>query len=177
MLLNGSNGVEPGQVGAERSDVVLLDVSPGSVDPVVASFKASTTPDITSGIQTAIKNVMNLSKVDIRSIQAVVIGTTSFVNSLVERDTTKLQKVAVIRLSSVYSRLAPPFVSFPYELRRILEGPTYFAEGGLQVDGTEIESVSRSSLLSVCKADQRSTRMRLGLSQLRFDRLEGSKRW
>ena len=133
---------------AEYSDVVLLDLNPDASDPVVASFKAPTTPDITSGIQTAIKQTISQTSVDLGSVQAVVIGTTSFVNSLVERDATKLQRVAVVRLSSVYSRLAPPFVSFPYELRRILEGPTYFAEGGLQVDGSEIELVSKRSYRS-----------------------------
>jgi hypothetical protein len=70
-----------------------------------------------------------------------VIGTTSFVNSLIERDVTKLERVAVIRLCGVFTRLFAPFVSFPYELRRILEGPSFYAEGGLQVDGSEISTV------------------------------------
>ncbi|WRT70958.1 uncharacterized protein IL334_007957 [Kwoniella shivajii] len=63
-------------------------------------------------------------------------------NTLVERDSRKLEKVGVIRLCGPHSRLCPPFVSFPYELRAVLEGPVWMVEGGLQVDGREISKVS-----------------------------------
>ncbi|WVR06716.1 hypothetical protein IAU60_003748 [Kwoniella sp. DSM 27419] len=122
-------------------DAVILDVTPGCSRPVLASYKAPTTSDITSGIQAAIKQTLIDASVDKASIQAVSIGTTSFVNSLVERDATKPERVAVVRLSGPFGRLAPPFVSFPSELRHILEGPCFFAEGGLQVDGSEITPV------------------------------------
>jgi N-methylhydantoinase A/oxoprolinase/acetone carboxylase beta subunit len=126
---------------------VILDLAPGAAKPVVASHKSHTTPDVTDGIQNAVEAALSKANVERARIQAVAIGTTSFVNSLVERDARVLQRVAAIRLCGPHSRLAPPFVSFPYELRAILEGPVFFAAGGLQVDGREIESVSMSTEL------------------------------
>jgi len=127
------------------SDAVILDLAVNAPRPVLASHKSHTTPDVTEGIQKAVEAALAKANVDRSRIQAIAIGTTSFVNSLVERDARVLEKVAVIRLCGPHSRLAPPFASFPYELRAILEGPVFFAAGGLQVDGREIESVSLSS--------------------------------
>jgi N-methylhydantoinase A/oxoprolinase/acetone carboxylase beta subunit len=117
--------------------------------PVLASYKAQTTADVTFGIQEAIEGCLAKTDVDKSNIQAVSIGTTSFVNGLVERDTKKLERVGVIRLCGPYSRLTPPFASFPYELRHVLEGPVFFAEGGLQVDGREISSVRHATAREV----------------------------
>jgi N-methylhydantoinase A/oxoprolinase/acetone carboxylase beta subunit len=125
-----------------HSDAVILDLSPSAIKPVLASFKSPTTPDVTEGIQKAIRGCLDASSTDISQIQAIAIGTTSFVNSLVERDITKLERVGVIRLCGPHSRLCPPFISFPYELRHVLEGPVWMVNGGLQVDGREIEPVS-----------------------------------
>ncbi|WRT68137.1 uncharacterized protein IL334_005112 [Kwoniella shivajii] len=138
-------------VGGTNTDAVILDITPGSQRPVLATHKAPTTPDITSGIQNAIKETLSKAEIDKHSIQAISIGTTSFVNSLIERDASKLQRVAVIRLAGPFSRLAPPFVSFPYELRHVLEGPCFFAEGGLQVDGSEISSVDPLEIRGICE--------------------------
>jgi N-methylhydantoinase A/oxoprolinase/acetone carboxylase beta subunit len=124
------------------SDAVILDLTHNAPSPVLSSHKAQTTPDVTEGIQNAVEAVLTKSGVDRTRIQAVAIGTTSFVNSLVERNAEKLERVAVIRLCGPHSRLCAPFVSFPYELRAILEGPVFFAQGGLQVDGREISTVS-----------------------------------
>jgi len=132
---------------AHSSDAVILDLAPNAPRPVLASHKSHTTPDVTEGIQKAVEAALAKANVDRSRIQAVAIGTTSFVNSLVERDARVLEKVAVIRLCGPHSRLAPPFASFPYELRAILEGPVFFAAGGLQVDGREIEPVSLCQLI------------------------------
>ena len=120
---------------------MVLDLAPGAPEPVLASFKAQTSPDVTTGIQNAITGCLKKVNISPADVQAVAIGTTSFVNALIERDSTRLDKVAVIRLCGPYSRLTPAFSAFPYELRAILEGPVFFAEGGLQVDGKEISTV------------------------------------
>lgn len=127
------------------SDAVILDLTPGAPTPVLASHKATTTPDVTLGIQNAVKATLEKANVDKSKIQAVAIGTTSFVNSLIERNAEKLEKVAVVRLCGPYSRLSPPFAGFPYELRHVLEGPAFLVEGGIQVDGKEISKVSSST--------------------------------
>jgi N-methylhydantoinase A/oxoprolinase/acetone carboxylase beta subunit len=124
------------------SDAAILDLNIGVKRPIVAASKKATTPDVADGIQASIESALTSSSIPRDSVEAVVIGTTSFVNSLVERDINRLERVAVIRLCGVFTRLAPPFISFPYALRRILEGPVHFANGGLQVDGSEISEVS-----------------------------------
>ena len=48
--------------------------------------KTPTTPNVTEGIQTAIEAVLQQSKVDHEQILNVSIGTTHFVNAVLERD-------------------------------------------------------------------------------------------
>ncbi|WWC88966.1 uncharacterized protein L201_003881 [Kwoniella dendrophila CBS 6074] len=138
-------------VGGTNTDAVILDVTPGSKNPVIATHKSPTTSDITTGISSAISSTLSKSNINKKDIQAISIGTTSFVNSLIERDSKKLEKVSVIRLCGPFSRLAPPFISFPYELRHVLEGPTFFAEGGLQVDGSELSTVNPLEIRGICE--------------------------
>jgi hypothetical protein len=117
---------------------------------------------VTLGIQNAVAATLEKAKVDKSRIQAIAIGTTSFVNSLIERNAEKLERVAVIRLCGPYSRLSPPFAGFPYELRGVLEGPAFLVEGGIQVDGKEISQVGLVSLALIQrKADFRLIRTRL----------------
>ncbi|WWC72806.1 uncharacterized protein I206_106770 [Kwoniella pini CBS 10737] len=136
-------------VGGTNTDAVILDLTPGTEHPVLASFKSPTTPDVTVGIQKAISGCLDKSSTDKSRIEAISIGTTSFVNSLVERDPRKLERVGVVRLCGPHSRLCPPFVSFPFELRAVLEGPVWMVEGGLQVDGKEISSVDINEIRGV----------------------------
>lgn len=128
----------------------MLDLTPGCARPVLASYKAPTTPDVALGIQEAIAATLTKAEVDKSHIQAVAIGTTSFVNSLIERDASKLERVAVVRLCGPFSRLCPPFASFPYELRAVLEGPVFFANGGLEVDGNVIDEVEAFEIRAIC---------------------------
>ncbi|KAK4684534.1 uncharacterized protein P7C73_g5641, partial [Tremellales sp. Uapishka_1] len=139
-------------VGGTNTDAVILDLTPGTPTPVLASFKSPTTSNVTLGIQKAISGCLQKSSTDKSRIQAIAIGTTSFVNSLVERDATKLERVGVIRLCGPHSRLCAPFVSFPYELRAVLEGPVWVVSGGLQVDGREIASVDATEIRGICEA-------------------------
>ncbi|ORY30778.1 putative hydantoinase [Naematelia encephala] len=142
-------------VGGTNTDAVILDLTPGSSQPVLSSCKAPTTPDVTLGIQMAVQGCLKKASIDKSRLQAVAIGTTSFVNSLIERNAKKLERVAVIRLCGPFSRLTPPFVAFPYELRAVLEGPVFFAEGGLQVDGREISQVDVAEIRGICEEIKR----------------------
>ncbi|ORX40324.1 putative hydantoinase [Kockovaella imperatae] len=138
-------------VGGTNTDAVVLDLAPNAARPVLASFKAQTTPDVTLGIRNAVIGCLKKADVDLARIQAVSIGTTSFVNALIERNQSRLQKVGAIRLCGAYSRLTPPFSGFPVELRAILEGPVFFAQGGLQVDGSEISTVDAGEIKDICR--------------------------
>ncbi|KAI6148587.1 hydantoinase [Pisolithus tinctorius] len=133
-------------VGGTNTDAVLLDISQG----VIASAKHPTTPDVTRGIQRAIKDVLDQAP-NATDIQALSIGTTHFVNALIERDPARLDRVAVIRLCGPFTHGTPPFVGFPLDLRALLQGPCFLVSGGLQIDGSEISPVNTSEIEAACK--------------------------
>ena len=66
-------------VGGTNTDAVLMD---GEV--LVGKIKSPTTPDVTSGIISCI-NTLNASKPNDAEIDAVMLGTTHFVNALLQR--------------------------------------------------------------------------------------------
>ncbi|KAL4067052.1 hypothetical protein V8B97DRAFT_2025339 [Scleroderma yunnanense] len=132
-------------VGGTNTDAVLLDTSQG----IIASAKHPTTPDITGGIQLAIQDVLGHLQ-SVHDIQAVSIGTTHFVNALIESDPVRLDRVAVIRLCGPFTHGTPPFVGFPLHLRSLLEGPSFLLSGGLQIDGSEISPIDTSQVESAC---------------------------
>ncbi|KAG2143055.1 hydantoinase [Suillus clintonianus] len=137
-------------VGGTNTDAVLLDLSEGSRrGQVLASAKRLTTADVTLGIQNAIESVLTQAQSK-SNIQALCIGTTHFVNALVERDPRRLDRVAVIRLCGPFTHGTPPFVGFPHELRELLEGPHFLLSGGLQIDGSEIASIVVAQVESAC---------------------------
>ncbi|KAK7701027.1 hypothetical protein SLS64_010621 [Diaporthe eres] len=126
-------------VGGTNTDAALLDITAPDTPSrgVLASHKASTTEDITSGIEAAIREVLTASAIDQNKVLSVTIGTTHFINALVEADTRRLSRVAVVRLCGPFTRQIPPFSDFPSGLRRILNGGAYYLDGGLEIDGRE----------------------------------------
>ncbi len=89
---------------------------------VLAQFKAATTPNVSDGIELAVRQVLSTSGVSPARISCVSIGTTAFVNAVLEADARRLVKVAVIRLCGPYTRQCPPFIDFPERLRALTEG-------------------------------------------------------
>ncbi len=130
-------------VGGTNTDAAIIDIKAlnGPERGVLASHKAPTTPDITSGIEGAIGAVLAESRVDQSHVLSVTIGTTHFINALVEADARRLDRVCVVRLSGAFSRQIPPFSDFPVGLRRILDGGVHYLDGGLEMDGREIASL------------------------------------
>lgn len=130
-------------VGGTNTDAAILDIkaldSPGR--GVLASHKAPTTPDITSGIEAAIRAVLASSAVDQNRVLSVTIGTTHFINALVEADARRLERVAVVRLCGPFTRQLPPLSGFPVGLHGILDGGVYYLDGGLEMDGREIAAL------------------------------------
>lgn len=135
-------------VGGTNTDAALLDIrafnTPGR--GVLASHKASTTKDITSGIESAIRAVIRHSKVDQSRVLSVTVGTTHFINALVEADARRLDRVAVVRLCGPFTRQIPPYSDFPVGLRGILDGGAYYLDGGLEIDGREIAPLNHDQI-------------------------------
>ncbi|KAK0662847.1 hypothetical protein DIS24_g1766 [Lasiodiplodia hormozganensis] len=135
-------------VGGTNSDAAILDITAFDQPNrgVLASFKAATTPDITSGIERAVQNVLADSNVRKADVLSITIGTTHFINALVEADARRLSKVAAVRLCGPFTRQIPPFSDFPAGLRRVLDGGAYYLDGGLEIDGREIAPLDHEKI-------------------------------
>ncbi|KAM5467014.1 hypothetical protein MauCBS54593_005634 [Microsporum audouinii] len=127
-------------VGGTNTDAAILDITASETPSrgVLASSKTPTTPDVTSGIKSVVESVLQKSGIDPSDILSVAIGTTHFVNAVVEADARRLSKVAVVRLCGTFTQHIPPFTDFPPALREIIECQTYYLDGGLEIDGREI---------------------------------------
>ena len=116
-----------------NTDGVLIDLNHKS-DPnrgIVAHSKAPTTSNVSEGITLAVRNVLQASGIGPSHITSLSVGTTAFVNAVLEADASRLQKVAVIRLCGPYTRQCPPFIDFPARLKRLMEGYIAYVDGGL----------------------------------------------
>ncbi|ORY06158.1 hypothetical protein BCR34DRAFT_490386 [Clohesyomyces aquaticus] len=128
-------------VGGTNTDAVIL-----GGDRVRAWHKTPTTADIQTGVEHAIYEVIKKAAVPPTSVRSLKIGTTQFINAVLEEDASKLDKVAVIRLCGPYSRGSPPFADFPPRLRRLVEGHFAYVDGGYQVHGQAICELDRAQL-------------------------------
>lgn len=148
-------------VGGTNTDAVAVDValaSRGHPERGVLAFKKTpTTPDATSGIETAVRAVLQSpaeragGTINPERIASVTVGTTHFINSVVERDLRRLQKVAVIRLSRSFLREVPPFADFPQDLAAILYGYCGIVDGGLHIDGSQEAPLREAQVVAECR--------------------------
>ncbi|KAK5278554.1 hypothetical protein LTR40_008981, partial [Exophiala xenobiotica] len=138
-------------VGGTNTDAVLISLSPTQI---IASHKAPTTPDVTTGIAEAVHAVVTASNVPLSAISCVIIGTTHFVNAVVQRSPS-LQRVGVVRLcggaEDGFGLGVPPFVDFPKDLRRLIATQPFFCQGGHQISGSEISPIDEAELKHVAE--------------------------
>ena len=125
-------------VGGTNTDAVLLDG-----DVLVAQTKQPTTADVTSGILSALKAVLN-NKPDGASVEAVMLGTTHFTNALLEHK--QLSQAATLRLCLPATTLLPPLTDWPDELRTAIGGHSYLVHGGHEFDGREISPLDEEEI-------------------------------
>jgi N-methylhydantoinase A/oxoprolinase/acetone carboxylase beta subunit len=118
---------------------------------VLSHHKTPTTPDVTAGIETAIHAILQKSNLASSSIASVTVGTTHFINAVVEQDARRLRRVAVIRLSKSFLREVPPFSEFPAGLTQIVRGYVGYVDGGLQIDGSEEAPIVEEQILERCQ--------------------------
>ncbi len=118
-------------VGGTNTDAVILDGT-----AIIAAAKVTTTEDVTGGILTALNRVLADSAIDPGRIDAVMIGTTHFINAVIQR--RHLSRVAVLRIGLPASASLPPFVDWPEDLAALVNGGVTMVEGGHEYDGREI---------------------------------------
>lgn len=152
-------GVDVGGTNTDSAIIDQRDVMEAGRG-VLATCKTSTTPNVTEGITTAIDSVLTESKISRDEILNVAIGTTHFVNAVVEGDARRLSRVAVVRLCGPYTHKTPPFSDVPYALRDVIEGPHYYLDGGLEIDGREVKALNvgqiKATAASIHEAGVRS---------------------
>ncbi|TFY55280.1 hypothetical protein EVJ58_g8349 [Rhodofomes roseus] len=144
-------------VGGTNTDGVLIDLT-RLHEPnrgVLAHFKAPTTPDVSQGIEAAVREILKNADVAATSVSSLSIGTTAFINAVLEADARRLAKVAVIRLCGPYTKQCPPFVDFPARLRALTEGYVGYVDGGLQIDGREILPLNEDQITEQCNIIKR----------------------
>ncbi|MFG2078100.1 hydantoinase/oxoprolinase N-terminal domain-containing protein [Nonomuraea maritima] len=124
-------------VGGTNTDAALI----GDDGQVLAGVKRPTTEDVTGGIASA------LTALGATRVSAVMIGTTHFVNALVEA--ARLEPVAIVRLGLPATAALPPLVDWPDRLRQVVEGATYLCHGGCEYDGTPISELDPEELRRV----------------------------
>jgi N-methylhydantoinase A/oxoprolinase/acetone carboxylase beta subunit len=131
-------------VGGTNTDAVLMDG-----EKVIGWHKTPTTPDVTSGITTAIRTVLQETEVPAGQVKAVMIGTTHFTNAVVERK--RLMETAAVRLGLPATECLPPMVDWPADLRETLGNHTYLVHGGHEFDGREISPLDEDEVRGVAK--------------------------
>lgn len=115
-------------VGGTNTDAVLLDGT-----RVKTWHKAPTTPDVSSGIITAISSTLRTAGVSTDALTGVMIGTTQFTNAFVER--RNLLEVGVVRIALPATRGLPPLVDWPEDIVKIIGRHVHMVQGGYEFDG------------------------------------------
>lgn len=126
-------------VGGTNTDAVLMDGT-----RTLASVKHSTTQDVTSGIVEAIGRLRAGHHFEGGDIGAVMIGTTHFINALVQA--RRLAPTAAVRLGLPATQALPPLVDWPPRLKDALAARSYLAHGGYEFDGRPISPLDPDEL-------------------------------
>ena len=132
-------------VGGTNTDVAILSDSGN----VIAWSKTPTTHCITACVVDAIKLALcnvaeNCLNDVIKNVKVINIGTTHFINAVIER--RDLAKVACIRLCGVSSLSLPPFCDFPDDLKECVCGGVYFLNGGFEFDQKVINELEENQI-------------------------------
>ncbi|TCO34055.1 hydantoinase/oxoprolinase-like protein [Kribbella steppae] len=126
-------------VGGTNTDAVLLEGN-----TVLAANKSATSEDVTAGIIDTLDRLQAERSFDPAQVQAVMIGTTHFINALVEA--RRLAPTAALRLGLPATASLPPLVDWPQRLVEAVSGRSYLAHGGHEFDGRHIAELDEDEL-------------------------------
>ncbi len=129
-------------VGGTNTDAVLVSHE----NEIIAKTKQTTSLDISSGIENAIKNVLSQATILKEDIKYIMLGTTHCTNALVERK--ELNKIGVIRLALPASGAIPTMADFPRDLKSLLDKHVYMVHGGYEFDGRLISPLIENEVKS-----------------------------
>lgn len=126
-------------VGGTNTDAALMDGN-----TVIAVTKQETSADVTAGVTSAIKAVLDESGVAAENIEAVMVGTTHFVNAFVQR--RELNPVAIVRIALPMTSGIPPLVDWPDSLRSHIGDNTFLIGGGSYYTGIDYAQLDEGAL-------------------------------
>jgi len=126
-------------VGGTNTDAVLMDG-----EKVVAAVKTFTTEDVTGGVRTALKEVVAKAGDAATDVSAVMIGTTHYVNAVVQR--RHVGRAAAIRVSLPASASLPPFCDWPEDLAGLVNGGVHLVHGGHEYDGRPVVPMDEAEI-------------------------------
>lgn len=133
-------------IGGTNTDLVLVDS-----EGVIAAFtKTATTPDINTGIKTALSHVLKETQVSSEDITGVFIGTTQIANAILER--SNLYRVGVIRVAGQNPVSIPSCYAWPESLKKSLYVDTICVGGGYECDGDPITPTNTSEIKAAIEA-------------------------
>ncbi|MEO8558241.1 MAG: hydantoinase/oxoprolinase family protein [Rhodospirillales bacterium] len=115
-------------VGGTNTDAVLIEDG-----EVIRAVKAPTTEDVTGGILASLTQLGKAGDLHGKRVDGVMIGTTHFINAVVQR--RNLTRVAALRLCMPSSASLPPFCDWPEDLAALVRGGVWMVEGGHEYDG------------------------------------------
>jgi N-methylhydantoinase A/oxoprolinase/acetone carboxylase beta subunit len=132
-------------VGGTNTDAVLIENG-----KIVCAMKAPTSEDVTTGILAALAKLGATGLVAGRRIDAVMIGTTHFINAVIQR--RHLSRVAALRLGMPASASLPPFCDWPPDLAELVRGGVWMVEGGHEYDGRPFMPLDRDAVTMAARA-------------------------
>ena len=149
-------------VGGTNTDAVLIEDG-----KVTRAVKAPTSEDVTTGILESLKSlgstgVLKAADGSLKKIDGVMIGTTHFINAVVQR--RHLTKVAALRLGLPASASLPPFCDWPEDLAALVRGGVWMVEGGHEYDGRPFMPLDEAAVIKAAKEMKAAGLKSIGIS-------------
>ncbi|WP_156841645.1 hydantoinase/oxoprolinase N-terminal domain-containing protein [Novosphingobium aquimarinum] len=136
----GSGPIRLGiDVGGTNTDAVLMQGR-----DVLATTKTFTTADVKDGVIAAVRTLLAMHGGARSTIEAVMIGTTQFVNAFVQR--RDLSPVAAIRVGLPAGDGVPPFSGWPDDALAAVDGRHYLVGGGSFYNGKDYAPLDEDAI-------------------------------
>jgi len=111
--------------------------------------KTPTTSNVTDGIVTALRMLIEQTNMNPAAVHAVMLGTTHFTNAIIER--RHLSQTAAIRIALPATEALPPMTDWPEDLRDSIGNHYFLVQGGYEFDGREIAPFNPMEVREVAK--------------------------
>jgi N-methylhydantoinase A/oxoprolinase/acetone carboxylase beta subunit len=127
--------------GRSSTDAVVMDAR----NLIIATATTSTTPDLQTGIRSAVAMVKTHASVDPRRIHAVMHSTELAGEALLEPRLAG--RVAVLRIGSPLTWAIPPLATWPPSLRETVSLGETIVRGGAEHDGRSISTLDAEAII------------------------------